>query len=85
MPVPLAEEDDTLGRLEKCVRQGDWLAVARLTTLIGSTPVPATMDALGEHIRRLRKTLVAARIARAGLTVSLKRVRAAAGFTHSRA
>src|ERR1700722_13425562 len=85
MPVPLAEEGDTLSRLEKCIRQGDWIAVARLTAQFGSVPLPVATDELGEYISSLGRTLVAARIARAGLTVSLRRVRAAAGFTRSRA
>lgn len=85
MPVRSAEEDDTLGCLEKHIRQGDWIAVARLTTLIAGIPLPVTADGLAEYISRLRQALVAARVARAGLTVSLWRVRAADRFSRSRA
>jgi len=81
----LPDENNILSRLEKCIRQGDWDAVARLTGRIGDDPPFVTADAMGERLRDLRRALVAARIARGGLAVSLARVRAAARFTHSRA
>jgi hypothetical protein len=52
---------------------------------LGSDWHPVTPDALEERLRRLRNVLIAARVARATLGVSLARVRAAAGFMHSRA
>jgi len=76
---------DFLSCLEKSVRQGDWNLVAVLTDRIGGDRLPATPDECGERLRRLQNVLVAARIARANLAISLTRVRAAAGFTHARA
>lgn len=87
IPTPLwvADETDILCRLERFVRQGDWDAVSGLTVLLGSDALPVTRDALAEYIQRVQKVLAAARVSRAGLAVSLSRVRAAAGFTHTRA
>jgi len=83
VPVRSAEDGDVLERLEKCLRQGDWNAVARLTALVRSTPPPATAEALGDHLRRLKRALVSARVARANLSLSSARLRAAAGFAHA--
>ena len=83
MPV-LSADDDTLGRLEKCIRRGDWNAVAALGARLDDENPPMTAAALGERLRRLREVLIAARIARSGLSLALGRLRAAAGFAHSR-
>jgi hypothetical protein len=84
-PIPVRSPDDAdvLSRFEKCVRQGDWNAVARLTDRLGSIGVPVTRAELGERLRGLQNALVAARVARAGLVVSMARLRAAARFTDS--
>ena len=82
---PHPEAADILARLDMCVRQGDWSAVAGLTKRLGSDTFPMTPEALRERLRRLQNALVAARIARSNLAVRSGRVRAAAGFTHTRA
>jgi hypothetical protein len=93
MPLPettttrkprLPDDRDILDRLEKAVRQGDWNAVSRFTHQAATEQVPVTPDALAERLRRLERILVAARVGRAGLAISLGRARAAASFTHSR-
>jgi len=80
----LPDPDDILSRLEKCVRQGDWNAAAGLKDELSADDFAATPEALAERLRRLQRALVAARVARANLGVSLGRVRAAARFSHSR-
>jgi hypothetical protein len=77
------DEADVLGCLEKCIRQGDWSAVAGLTDRIGSDRLPETRDELAECILQLKRVLIAARVARANLATSLSRVRAAARFSSS--
>lgn len=73
-----------LDRLEKCVRQGDWNAVSRLTEQAAAEQLPVNADVLAERLRRLERVLIAARVGRAGLAVSLARSRAAAGFSRAR-
>jgi hypothetical protein len=80
----VSERDEVLDRFEKYIRQGDWNAAGRLTNRIANERLPADPKALNDRLRRLENVLVAARVARAGLAVSLARLRAAASFTHSR-
>jgi hypothetical protein len=81
----LCDARQVLGQMETSVRQGDWNAVARLTGVLSQLRLAGTHEELGEHRRDLQRVLVAARVGRAGLVVSLTRVRAAAGFLKSRA
>jgi hypothetical protein len=83
-PIAPGEPGDILSRLETCVRQGDWAAVTRLKDQLPADDFPATAQAIAERIRRLQSVLIAARVARANLGVSLGRLRAAAQFAHSR-
>jgi hypothetical protein len=53
--------------------------------MLTSETTPQTSEALEEYLQRLRGVLVDARIGRAGLALSLNRLRAAAKFTNGRA
>ncbi len=80
----MAEETDILAKLEKSIRQRDWSAVAAQTATFEWPALPLTEEALSDYSRRLQKLLVATRVARAELSVSLGRVRAAARFNNAR-
>jgi hypothetical protein len=82
--VQSGDAADGLSRFEQAIRQGDWNAVARLTKAIASDTIPAAPDEIVQRLRRLERVLIAARVARANLGLSLSRVQAAGRFAHSR-
>jgi hypothetical protein len=84
MPRPHKDDDIVPVRLEGALRQGDWNAVARLTRQLRDEVIAEDPAALAERLECLKAAIVAGRVARAGLAVSLAQARAAARFTQSR-
>lgn len=74
---------DLLACLRESARRGDWRNALRLAEKLSRMAPPTEPRELGEHLCRLRETVIVAKASRAGAAATLVRLRAAASFNRS--
>jgi hypothetical protein len=74
---------DLLACLRESARRGDWRNALSLAEKLSEMAPPTEPRELGEHLCRLRETVIVARASRADSAATLVRLRAAARFTRS--
>ena len=79
-----ANTTDLLAAVEESARRGDWKIADALAAKLARFPVPTAAAELGLYLDCLQKALITARASRAHSIASLRKVNAAASFSHTR-
>jgi hypothetical protein len=74
---------DTLDSLRESARRGDWRNALLLAEHLSRMAPPTDPKELGEHLTRLRETVIVAKASRANSAATLVRLRAAASFSRA--
>jgi hypothetical protein len=74
---------DSLDSLRESARRGDWRNALLLAEHLSGMAPPTDPKELGEHLIRLRETVIVAKASRANTAATLVRLRAAASFNRA--